>query len=235
VLHRQPFGRIRSRRARNRLPGEADPSYTAMRTGLQPGHLGNVGSYDLDPVIPVNVSPEFRKISPLGKVPAYRDGDVTLADSSIICAYLERAHPEPALYPSDPYEYARALWFEEYGDGGLAPVIGPKIFFQKVVGPMFFGQPTDAAVVQKAVNEELPVFFDYLESQLDAREAIAGTRFSIGDIGIASQFVNLRHAGFGVDATRWPKLAKYIERIHGRPSFKTLIEEEAAAFRMPPQ
>jgi hypothetical protein len=38
-----PSALIRSRRARNRLPGEADPSYTAMRTGLQPGHLGNVG------------------------------------------------------------------------------------------------------------------------------------------------------------------------------------------------
>ncbi len=36
--------RIRSRVARNRLPGEADPRYTRMRAGIQPGHLGNVGS-----------------------------------------------------------------------------------------------------------------------------------------------------------------------------------------------
>jgi len=35
--------RIRSRVARNRLPGEADPRYTRMRAGIQPGHLGNVG------------------------------------------------------------------------------------------------------------------------------------------------------------------------------------------------
>src|SRR5512135_405096 len=84
-------------------------------------------AYDLDPVIPVNVSAEFKRISPLGKVPAFRDGDRTLSDSSIICAYLERVHPEPPLYPSDAYEYARALWFEEYGDGGLAPIMGPKV------------------------------------------------------------------------------------------------------------
>src|SRR2546422_5505554 len=75
--------------------------------------------YDLDPVIPVNVSPEYRKISPLGKVPAFRDGDRTLADSSVICSYLERTHPNPPLYPTDPYDYARALWFEEYADGGM--------------------------------------------------------------------------------------------------------------------
>lgn len=186
--------------------------------------------YDLDPVIPVNVSAEFRKMSPLGKVPAYRDGDRTLSDSSIICAYIERVHPEPALYPSDPYEYARALWFEEYGDGGLTPIIGPKIFFQKVVGPMFFNQPTDEAVVKKAVDEELPPMFDYLEGQLTNDTAIVGKRFSIGDIGIGTQFVNLRHAGFGVDAKRWPKLARYIAAVHARPSFKALIDEEAPAF-----
>ena len=83
-------------------------------------------AYELDPVIPVNVSAEFRKMSPLGKVPAFRDGDRTLSDSSIICAYLERMHPQPALYPADAYDYARALWFEEYGDGGLSGVIGAK-------------------------------------------------------------------------------------------------------------
>ena len=94
--------------------------------------------YDLDPVIPVNVSAEFRKLSPLGKVPAYRDGDRTLADSSVICAYLERIHANPPLYPADPYDYARALWFEEYADGGLTPIVGPKIFFQKIIGPAFF-------------------------------------------------------------------------------------------------
>lgn len=187
-------------------------------------------AYDLEPVVPVNVSPEFRKLSPLGKVPALRDGDVTLSDSSVICAYLERSHPEPALYPSDPYEYARALWFEEYGDTALVNVIGAKIFFARVVGPMFFNRPTDEAAVQKAVAEDLPPLFDYLESQLDSRAAIAGTRFSIGDIGIGTQFVNLRHAGFGVDAGRWPKLARYVAAVHDRPSFKALIAEEAPSF-----
>src|SRR5205807_1217235 len=73
-------------------------------------------TYEQEPVIPLNVSAEFKKLSPLGKIPAYRDGEATLSDSSIICAYLERKHPEPPLYPAEPFEYARALWFEEYGD-----------------------------------------------------------------------------------------------------------------------
>jgi hypothetical protein len=66
-------------------------------------------TYDHDPVPPFVPNVEYRKISPLGKIPAYRGGDRTLADSWVIIAYLERTHPEPPLYPRDPYEYARAV------------------------------------------------------------------------------------------------------------------------------
>src|SRR5262245_27792207 len=81
----------------------------------------------------------WTEISPLGKIPAFKDGDRTLADSSVICAYLERRFPGPALYPSDPYEHARALWFEEYMDGGFVPVAGPNIFFALVLKPLLGG------------------------------------------------------------------------------------------------
>jgi glutathione S-transferase len=187
-------------------------------------------AYDLEPVIPFNVSAEFKKLSPLGKIPVYRDGAVTLPDSSVICAYLERVKPQPALYPSDPYEYGRALWFEEYADGGLVQVVGPKIFFERIIAPLFFNRATDDQVVQKAITEDLPPMLDYLESQLTG-EWLVGKTFTIADISIGSQFVNLAHARVGVDASRWPKLAKYVERVHARPSFKALIDEEAPAFR----
>ena len=103
-------------------------------------------TYELEPIVPVNVPSEYRQISPLGKVPAFRDGDRALADSSVICAYLERTHPEPPLYPPDPYVHARALWFEEYGDTALAETLTGAIFFQRIVAPRFLGRATDEAV-----------------------------------------------------------------------------------------
>jgi len=185
--------------------------------------------YELENVFPGPAAPpDFKEMSPLGRIPAFRDGERTLADSSVISAYLERVHPTPALYPSDPYEYARALWFEEYADGGMVPVFGPKIFFQRIVAPRFFGRPTDEAVVEKALTEEVPTFFDYLEREIGTREFLVGTALSIGDIGVATPFVNLRHAGVTVDAGRWPKLAAYVQRIHARPPFAALIAEESA-------
>jgi len=186
--------------------------------------------YEHEAVVPFNVSPEYRQISPLGKIPALKHDGRALADSSVICAYLERLHPEPQLYPADPYEYARALWFEEYGDSALVGVVGPKIFFKKFVAPRFFNQPTNEAEVQKSIDEELPPLFDYLESQLGDDPFLAGKAFSIGDIGIATEFVNLRHVGVGVDTRRWPKLTRWVAGIHERPSFRKVIEEERAAF-----
>ncbi len=104
-------------------------------------------AYEHDPVVPFNVSAEYKAISPLGKIPAYRDEKGALPDSSVISAYLEKRHPTPALYPSDPYEYARALWFEEYADSAIVAVSGAKIFFARVVGPRFLNQPADEAAI----------------------------------------------------------------------------------------
>ena len=185
-------------------------------------------AYDHDPVVPFNVSAEYKAISPLGKIPAYRDEHGPLADSSVICAYLERRHPAPAVYPSDPYQYARALWFEEYADSALVPIVGGKVFFPRVVGPRFFNQPADEAAIAKAIAEELPPLFDYVESQVSG-DWIAGNAFSIGDIGLGTVFANLRLAGASIDAARWPKLARYIARVHERPSFAALIAEDRAA------
>jgi glutathione S-transferase len=158
-------------------------------------------------------------------VPAFKDGERGLSDSSVICAYLERVHPTPPLYPQDPYDYARALWFEEYGDSALIQVIGAKVFFEKFVAPLLQKRPTNQETIDKAVAEEVPPLCEYLEGQLTG-DYFVGNRFSIADIGIASPFANYQHAGQSVDAGRFPKLAAFLKRVLGRPSFAKCLEEE---------
>ncbi len=181
--------------------------------------------YTLTPLVPFNVSDEFRKISPLGKIPVLRDGDYTLPDSSCIIAYLERVHPTPALYPSDPKLFGRALFYEEYADTRVMETFAP-VFFERVIKPVILKAPTDEARVKEALEKTPPVL-DWLEAQVPASgDAIVGGRFSIADIAIGSQFVNWAHGRERVDAKRWPKLAAYVERVLARPSFKPLVEEE---------
>lgn len=176
----------------------------------------------------------YRDISPLGKIPALKDGDRALCDSSVICAYLEKKHPKPALYPNDPYDYARALWIEEFMDGGVMPVTGANVFFPLVLKPLFGGKAepdaADVANAEQTWNEKVTPLLAYLEKQLGDGEWFVGPSLTIADISVASILANSRHAGFAPDRKRFPKLRAFLDRTWSRPSFKQSLDEEAPVF-----
>jgi hypothetical protein len=59
---------------------------------------------------------------------------------------------------------------------------------------------------------------------------VVGNNLTIGDVGIATSFVDFNHAGYKVDAGRWPRLAASIGQMHSRPSFKTVIDAEVKTY-----
>jgi glutathione S-transferase len=185
--------------------------------------------YQLDQVSPFSPPPEFLAISPLKRIPAFRDTDRpepnSLADSSIICDYLEHKFPQKPIYPRDAYLRARALWFEEYADSAVAQAVGAGLFFERVVKKLM-RRETDETICQSTLKEKLPPLFDYLEKEIGSNQFLVGNEYSIADIAVGTMFVTFRHCGETVDAARWPKLAVYVQRIHERPSFRALIEEE---------
>lgn len=186
-------------------------------------------AYAYEPVNPFTPPANYRDVSPLGKIPCLLDDDKPLADSSVICLYLERCNPQTPLYPADNYQYARALWFEEYVDGGMTPVAGPQVFRPLVLAPMMSKQPVTKEVkcdAMKVVETSIHPMWDYLEKELGANQFFVGNALSIADLTVASVHVNLRHAGVEPSATRWPKLVAFLARIHQRPTFAALIAEE---------
>ncbi|MBW2496728.1 MAG: glutathione S-transferase family protein [Deltaproteobacteria bacterium] len=178
--------------------------------------------FEIEPVNPFSPPEDFRETSPLGKIPALRHDGRVVNDSSVICRYLERLHPSPAFYPDDPYECARAEWIEEYVDGGFFPVAGPRVFGNLVLRPMMGGE-ADEEGAAKCVEEDLPEYFGYLDSQLGESDYFVGDRFSIADLTVAAVFVNLRLAGVRPERERWPKLNSFLSRIHSRPSFRQVV------------
>ena len=184
--------------------------------------------YDLDPIIPFAPPADWKTKSPLGRIPCLEHDGRFLPDSSVICQYVEKLHPTPPLYPSDPWEFGRVLWFEEYIDGGFVANAMAPVFFERIVKKLLRQEP-DPARIQAALDKALPEACDYLTKEVGDNEYVVGNRFTIADITVAGAFVNLAHAGVPIDAARWPKHAAYVERIHARPSFKPLIEEERQA------
>jgi len=186
--------------------------------------------YDLDPIVPFNVSPEYKKRSPLGKIPCLTPKEgVHIPDSSVIIAYLERTHPAKPLYPENPEDFARALFLEEYGDSALVQALAVP-FFQRIIAPMFLNQKTDDAAIKTALETTAPPLLAWLDEQIGKKKFFVADRLTIADIAIASPFVNFMHSGENLDAKKYPNLARFVAEMHERPSFKACIDEERALF-----
>lgn len=178
---------------------------------------------------PLAKTPRFLAMNPLGRVPILEESDGHLiSDSSVICDYIERIHPAPALYPAQPRERARALWLEEYGDTALVAVCA-RVFWMHVIIPVRTGKPVDLAEVAKFVDEAFPGALDYLETIAPERGWLLGDAFGIADIALLSPVRLLDLAGAPLDAARWPKFAAWYRRAIARPSALSIVEAEVAA------
>lgn len=173
--------------------------------------------YRNEVVLPFRTPDSFARISPLRKIPAFADEHLTVADSSVICDYLEHKYPQPPLYPADPVLRARALWLEEYADTRLQENLGPGLFFERVVAPKLLQRPADEARIQRSM-EALPALQDYLEGEV-GDGFLVGSMLSIADLSVPSVFLNANYAGYDVDPARWPKLAGYLHRMWEHPLY----------------
>ncbi|HKP23842.1 MAG TPA: glutathione S-transferase family protein [Dongiaceae bacterium] len=181
--------------------------------------------FENDPVIPFNPPAGWDKLSPTGKIPVVTVDDFELADSSVICAYLEQTHPEPALYPRDAKERARALWLEEYCDSTVFRDVVHGLFFQNVIRPKILQQPTDRAAIDAILTQALPKVFGYLESQMNDGYLV-GKSLCIADIALACNLVNYHYLGYRIDAARYPKLERAFRRLCQHPSIATALRNE---------
>lgn len=182
--------------------------------------------YEVDPITPFFGNEEYERLSPLRRIPILIDGDFSVSDSSVICAYLDEAYPGYPLLPANPKDRARARWFEEYADTRLGDVFIWGLFYQKIVHPLVWNEPGDQARIDKSLNEDIPQALDYLEGKLPADGFLFG-EIGLADIAIASFFQNASYAGFSVDADRWNRTAAFVERTLADRCITPLLEFEA--------
>jgi glutathione S-transferase len=172
--------------------------------------------------------PEFVAASPFRKMPAMRDGDFTLCDSTAICHYIDAQYPERPMIPAEPKARGRTVWYDEFADTILF-ACGQKVFFNRVVAPRFLNRPGDEAAAEAALRDELPPILDYLEQVVpDDDGYLVGDSLTLADLAVASPFANFLHLNVELDARKYPRTRAYTERILARPSFRPLVEKEAA-------
>ena len=180
--------------------------------------------HTVNPVSPFPAPESHMNISPLGKIPAMTDGDLAIPDSSAICGYLERRFPETPLYPTDDGEYGRALWYEDWADNEL-PKATAALFFNRVAVRMM-GREPDEAVIKKIIDQAQPPIFDYLEAEIGEKTYLCGDAFSIADISVTCQFVQMMYSGESLPEVRYPNITRFVTTHMHRDSFKVLINND---------
>ncbi len=174
---------------------------------------------ELELATPHNPTAGFIAASPFKMMPAIRDGEFTLTDSTAIVEYMEAKQPEPALLPQDPEARGLAIWYDEFNDTILAPNI-TKLTFARFIGPELLGMPRDEATATEAQIAMEPAI-GYLESVVPEDGFLLG-EFSLGDIAIASALATLSYAHDPLG----PKTKDWLSRVHARAAWRQIIARE---------
>lgn len=171
------------------------------------------------------VPDDFARASPLGKIPALEINNFCIADSSVISAYLDRLYNTTGtlLYPNNPEEYAKTLWFEHYADTTLSDITYKKIFIENVIKPALLNQKGNREIVEYAILNELPPMLDYINQAVTENFWIAGKHFSIADVAIVVQLLALKKSGFEISENRWVGIQNYLDKVLDRPSFQNIM------------
>lgn len=184
--------------------------------------------YEIVTVIPMKPPPGWAELSPLGKIPVLRTGSIDIVDSSVICQYLERLHPAPALYPTEPSAFARTLWIEEFVDGGLAPHVLSGLLRERVFAQRFLGRAPDQGLIKRSLEDEIPPKLAYLESALEGNYMV-GNALTVADLTVASMLLNFTYAGERLAA--YPKLERHLRAQLRDPKMKPAFAAELEAAR----
>ena len=153
---------------------------------------------------------KFLAINPMGKVPALKDGDATVAEASAICAYVAERYPEAKLAPpvGDPRR-AKYLQWLFFSPGCIEPAM-IEIFTKISV-------PTSTAAWGSAAQ-----VFDVLDAALEKGPFLLGDMFTAADIMIGSG-LNFATRLFKMVPAR-PSFDRYIDACSARPAFQRATE-----------
>lgn len=152
--------------------------------------------------------PEVLRVNPKQQVPVLVDGDLALFDSTQIFEFLEDLQPQPALWPADVRDRARARQLELKSD---------EVYFPHVVRLMGLQSRLEEAPALAAI-EAAQAYCLEMDALLADRDWLAGS-YSHADIAfyMAALFGERQGAPLTADM---PRLLAWRERMGQRPAVR---------------
>lgn len=147
------------------------------------------------------------RISGQELVPVLVDGEVVVADSTVILEYLEDRFPEPPLYPADPARRAELRVFVDWFDRVWKRP--PNL----IVAEERKSDPDQARIaeLEERIAGALPLF----EDMLAGRDFLFGDSLTAADVAV---FPFLKYASLWQegDPDRFHEVLRDTQRLEGR-------------------
>jgi glutathione S-transferase len=161
-------------------------------------------------------TPEYRRLNPMGLVPAIEDGDFTLWESHAIVRYLAAKHGAGTLWPTDLRQRADADRWMDW-----------TITFLVNFRPVFWGlvrtppEKRDAAAIEEARRKSAEIL-GTLDGALAGRAFVAGSAFTMGDIPIGCH-VQL-WMRLPIERPKLAGLEAWFARLCERPAYRKVVD-----------
>ena len=158
-------------------------------------------------------TPEYRKVHPMGRVPALEDGNVVIHESGAIVEYVLARYGNGRMLPavSSP-EFPAYLQWLHYAEGMLMPQVNV-IVVETMFLPPEKRNPENLNRARKLLTKML----EAVEQGLQGREYLAG-EFSGADI--MSGHACVVSTKLGADVSDKPNVAAYVQRLLARPALQ---------------
>jgi glutathione S-transferase len=175
---------------------------------------------------PTSQDEEYRKRSPMGKVPYLEVDGQFLCESQVICEYLEDTHTEKALYPKDALARARVRELITVMELHLE-LVARRLYAQAFFG----GTVSDETKAQ--VEKELAKGVRAFKQLAKFSPFVAGADLSLADCsaGVHLPLVSLSSKiVLGRDAFEdYAPLRPYLKMLNERPAFKKMNDDRKVA------
>jgi glutathione S-transferase len=167
-----------------------------------------------------NRAASYLAMNPMGKIPAFVDGNVKLWESNAINWYAAEKHPEARLIPTSIEGRASMQRWLLFQTGHISPACVPLFQATHPRIQEFWRSKGDPQAAEKG-RKELGRFLPVLEQALVDRDWLE-REFSLADIAYASHLWLVGESGFDFSAT--PRVRAWLDRLLARPAWKKAAE-----------
>ncbi len=167
---------------------------------------------------------EFLALNPAGDVPVLIEQDgTTLANSQVICEYLEEVYPEINLIGFDPVQRAETRRLVSWFDVKFNREVTQNLVDEKLMKRYLkLGEPNGPSI--RAGHANIHYHLDYIGFLTEKREWLAGDYFSLADISAAAHLSAVDYVG-DVPWEEHEAAREWYTKIKSRDSFKPLLDD----------